>query len=362
MAVFDLMDEHGHEEVMFCYNSTTGLRAIIAVHDTTLGPALGGTRMWNYKSEAEALKDALRLSRSMTYQAAVADCDTGGGKAVLWGDPFKDKSEAYFRAFGRFVEGLRGRFITYGDLGTTDRDLRYIRRETDHVAPFVTTTTGASDGARVTAYGVLCGMKACCKMVFGVSSVAGKRVVIQGVGEVGRQLARYLSREGATLAITDIVYDAMKRVQDEIPEVDIVRPEELFDCKCDIFSPCAVGGVINRGNIDNLKCKIVAGAAYNVLESDEIGDLLHSKGILYAPDFVIGAGEIFQSADKMRPATEKEAFERAEEIFDMLVRVFERARRERIAPFRAAYKMAGERIEKVGRVRTILCKPRELGL
>jgi leucine dehydrogenase len=361
MGVFDLMDEHGHEQVILCHNETTGLRAIIAIHDTTLGPALGGTRMWNYASEEEALRDALRLSRSMTYQAAVADCDTGGGKAVLWGDPFRDKTEAYFRAFGRFVEGLRGRFITYGDLGTTDRDLRYIARETDNVAPFVGAAEPATEGAKLTAYGVFCGMKACCKMVFGVSSVKGKRVVVQGVGEVGGQLARLLAAEGALLTVTDIVYDAMKRLQDQVPSVDIARPGEILDCECDIFSPCAMGGVVTGANVDRLKCRIIAGAAYDVLESDEVGDALHARGILYAPDFVISAGEIFQSADKMRPATEKEAIERAEEIFDVLVQVFERARRDKIPPFRAARKMALERIEQVGRVRSILCKPPDLG-
>ena len=362
MGIFDLMDAHEHEEVMFCYNGTTNLRAIIAIHDTTLGPALGGARMWNYATEADAVKDALRLSRSMTYQASVADCDTGGGKAVLWGDPLRDKSEAYFRAFGRFVEGLKGRFITYPDLGTNDRDIRYIRRETDYLAPFVAATASGADGARVTAYGVLCGMRACCKMVFGVSSVKGRRVVVQGVGEVGRQLARHLSQEGALITITDIVYDAMKRVQDEIPSVEIIRPEEIFDCDCDIFSPCAMGGVINKTNVESLKCRIVAGAAYDVLESDEIGDRLHERGILFAPDFVLSAGETFQSADKMRAASEKEAFERAGEIFDVLVKVFDRARREGVAPLRAARQIAIERLEEIGRVKTILCRPPDLGL
>ena len=358
MGIFELMDEHEHEEVMFCYNAATGLRAIIAIHDSTLGPALGGTRMWNYRSEAEALSDALRLSRSMTYQAAVADCDTGGGKAVLWGDPFRDKSEAYFRAFGRFVEGLRGRFITYGDLGTTSRDLRYIRRETGHVAPFAAETTPAgAESSKLTAYGVFCGMKACCKKVFGDSSVKGRRIVVQGVGEVGRHLVRVLAGEGAEITITDVVFDAMKKVQDETSAVDIVRPEDIFKCNCDIFSPCALGGVITSANVGDLRCKIVAGAAYNVLESDEVGDVLHSRGILYAPDFVISAGEIFQSADRMRPASEKEAIERAEGIFDVLVQVFDRAEREGIPPLRAARKMALERIAAVGQVRSILCRP-----
>jgi leucine dehydrogenase len=362
VSVFELMDRHGHEEVVLCYDKTTGLRAIIAIHDTTLGPALGGTRMWNYADETEALKDALRLSRSMTYQTAVADCDTGGGKAVLWGDPLKDKSEAYFRAFGRFIEGLRGRFVTYADLGTAERDLRYIRRETDQVAPFVARGAAEADGARVTAYGVLCGMKACCKMVFGGSSLKGRRVVIQGVGEVGTHLARYLHAEGARLVISDIVYDAMKRVQDEIPDAEIIRPENIFDCDCDIFSPCALGGVVNHDTLNKLRCKIIAGGAYDVIESDVIGDLLFKKGVLYAPDFVISAGELFQSADRLVPVTHEESLKRTEEIYDVMVRVLERATKDKIPPFRAARKMAVERIEQVGRVRTILAHPPEIGL
>ncbi len=362
MSVFELMDKHGHEQVVFCYDRTTEMRAIIAIHDTTLGPALGGTRMWDYASEEAALKDALRLSRSMTYQAAVADCDTGGGKAVLWGDPLTEKSEAYFRAFGRFIDGLGGRFITYADLGTDERDLRYIRRETTQVAPFVRGTGAEGDGAKVTAYGVLCGMKACCKAVFGVSSLSGRTVVIQGVGEVGSQLADYLDKEKARLIISDIVYDAMKRVQDRIPAAEIVRPESIFDCECDIFSPCALGGVITISNMDRLKCKIIAGAAYDVLESDVVGDLLHKKGILYAPDFVISAGELFQSADRLEPVSLEESLRRAEEIYDVMVRVLDRSTRDNVAPFRAARKMAIERIEQVGKVRTILTRPPEIGL
>jgi leucine dehydrogenase len=362
LAVFELMDQHGHEEVVFCYDKTTGLQAIIAIHDTTLGPALGGTRMWHYDTEADALKDALRLSRSMTYQAAAADCDTGGGKAVLWGDPSRDKSEAYFRAFGRFVEGLKGRFVTYSDLGTDEKDLRYVRRETGQIAPFVAKGAVEADGARITAYGVFWGMKACCKMLFGVSTLKGRKIVIQGVGEVGTHLARYLNEEGALLVISDIVYDAMKRVQDEVPDAQIVRPEQIFDCDCDIFSPCALGGVITQENFDKLKCKIIAGAAYDIIESDLVGDLLFKKGILYAPDFVISAGELFQSADRLEPVTQEASLRRAEEIYDVMVRVLERAERDGIPPYRAARKMASERIERVGRVRTILTHPPEIGL
>ncbi len=362
MSVFELMEKHGHEELVFCHDQTTGLRAIIAIHDTTLGPALGGSRMWNYADETEAIKDSLRLSRSMTYQAAVADCDTGGGKAVLWGDPFRDKSEAYFRAFGRFIEGLSGRFVTYADLGTDERDLRYMRRETGQVAPFVSMSAGGGDGAKVTAQGVFWGMRACCKMVFGVSSIKDRRVVIQGVGEVGTHLARLLAAEGAKLVISDIVYDAMKRVQDQIPDAEIIKPDRIFDCDCDIFSPCALGGVINQETFDNLKCRIIAGGAYDVLESDHIGDLLFKKGILYAPDFVISAGELFQSADGMEPVGPEASLQRAEEIYDVMVRVLERANREGIPPFRAARKIAMDRIESVGRVRTILTHPPEIGL
>jgi leucine dehydrogenase len=362
MNIFDLMDEQGHEELVFCYDEGTGLRAIVAVHNTTLGPALGGTRMWNYDSEEDAVYEALLLSRSMTYQNAVSDCDTGGGKGVLWGDPAHDKSEAYFRAFGRFIEGLGGRFVTYADLGTDDRDLRYVRRETTHIAPFVSRGMGESLGGRATAYGVLWGMRACCKVKFGVSSVKGRRVAIQGVGEVGGNLARYLDEEGAHLVITDIVYDAMKRIQDVVPEAEIVHPEEIYQCECDIFSPCAFGGVISRETAERLKCKIIAGAAYDVLESGSVGDYLHSRNILYAPDFVISAGELFQTADNLQTATEEETFKRTREIFDVLVRVFERAARDGIPPFRAACRMADERIERVGGVRSILGRAPDLQL
>jgi leucine dehydrogenase len=361
-SIFDHMDEHGHEELIFCYDKTTDLKAVIAMHDTTLGPAMGGTRMWDYETEGDAVKDALRLSRSMTYQAAVSDCDTGGGKAVLWGNPMQDKSEAYFRAFGRFVEGLTGRFVTYGDLGTDEKDLTYMQRETTHLAPFVARRSGEADGARVTSYGVFWGMKACCKMVYGVASVKGRRVVIQGTGAVGTHLARYLHAEGAQLVISDIVYDAMKRVQDEIPGAEIVHPDKVFGCDCDIFSPCALGGVINYKTVGRLRCKIVAGGAYNVLESDSLGDILHKKGILFAPDFVLSAGELFQSADRMQPVSQEESLRRAEGIYEMLVKVFDRAMRENIPPYRAARKIAVERMEKVGRVRTILTHPRDIGL
>ncbi|MGD9141819.1 MAG: Glu/Leu/Phe/Val dehydrogenase dimerization domain-containing protein [bacterium] len=356
MGIFDLMDEYGHEELVFCYDQRTELRAIIAVHDTTLGPALGGTRMWDYGSEDAAISEALRLSRSMTYQAAVSDCDTGGGKGILWRDPAGGKSEAYFRAFGRFIEGLGGRFITYADLGTDDRDMLYIRRETGYIAPFVSRAREGSLGGKATAHGVLWGMRACCKAKYGVSSVKGRTVAIQGVGEVGYNLARYLDEEGARLIITDIVYDAMKRVQDLVPSAEIVRPDEIYECDCDIFSPCAFGGVITQERAEKLKCKIIAGAAYDILESSSVGDYLHKKEILYAPDFVISAGELFQTSDGLQAATEQETIARACEIFEVLVSVFDYAERESMPPFRAARRMAEDRIERVGGVRSILAK------
>jgi leucine dehydrogenase len=205
-------------------------------------------------------------------------------------------------------------------------------------------------------------MKACCKMVFGLSSLKGRRVAIQGIGEVGGHLARYLHDEGAVLILTDIIYDAMKRVQDDVPDVEIVRPEAILGCECDVFSPCALGGVINEENLDHLKCRIIAGAAYHVIESDVIGDLLHERGILYAPDFVISGGELFQSADKTAPVSQEEGLRRAEEIYDVMVRVLDRSEREEIPPYRAARRMAVERIERVGRVRSILTHPPDIGL
>lgn len=360
MGIFERMDEYGHEELVFCFDQRTGLRAIIALHDTTLGPALGGTRMWDYESEDAAVEDALRLSRSMTYQAAVSDCDTGGGKGVLWGGPASGKSEAYFRAFGRFVEGLGGRFVTYADLGTDDRDLRYMRRETGYIAPFVNRASSEESlGGKATAYGVLWGMRACCKAKYGVSSVKGRTVAIQGVGEVGYNLARYLDEEGARLVITDIVYDAMKRVQDLVPSAEIVKPDEIYECDCDILSPCAFGGVITQERAEKLKCKIIAGAAYDILESSSVGDYLHKKEVLYAPDFVVSAGELFQTSDGLRAATERETIARACEIFDVLVSVFDYATREGMPPFRAARRMAEDRMEQVGGVRSILARAPE---
>ena len=249
--------------------------------------------------------------------------------------------------------------MTYADLGTDDRDLRYIARETGHVAPFVARSYGESLGGKATAHGVVWGMRACCKVKYGVSSVKGRTVAIQGVGEVGFNLARYLHEGGAHLIITDIVYDAMKRVQDIVPGVEIVRPDEIYECECDIFSPCAFGGVITQETAGKLKCDIIAGAAYDVLKSSKVGDYLHSKDILYAPDFVISAGELFQTADNLRAASEEETFARTCEIFDVLVTVFERATREGIPPFRAARKMAEERIERVGGVRSILARAPE---
>lgn len=357
MSVFEMMDEYGHEQLAFCYDHFSGLRAIIAIHDTTLGPALGGTRMWNYRTEAAAIKDALRLSRSMTYQTAVADCDTGGGKAVLWGDPMADKNEAYFRAFGRFIAGLNGRFITYADLGTDERDMRYIRRETSHVAPFVRGGGGDGDGAHITAYGVFFGMKACCKALFGTGSLSGKKVLIQGVGEVGSHLATYLHREGAKIVISDITYDAMKRVLDRIPEAEILRPETVISYPCDIFSPCAFGSVITRGNVDSFRCKIIAGAAYDILESDDVAEILHERGILCAPDFVISAGELFQSADRLQPISLEESLKRAEKIYDLMLAVLDISKRERISPLRAARRMAVERIRKISEIKSILPQP-----
>lgn len=357
MSIFEMMDEYGHEQVAFCYDSSTGLRAIIAIHDTTLGPALGGTRMWNYKTESAAIKDALRLSRSMTYQTAVADCDTGGGKAVLWGDPMTEKTEAYFRAFGRFIEGLNGRFITYSDLGTDEQDIRYIRRETSYVAPFVRGGKGNGDGAHITAYGVLFGMKACCKAVFGTSSLVDRVVVIQGVGEVGSHLANYLKREGAKIVISDIRYDAMKRVLDRIPEAKILRPEDVISFPCEILSPCAFGGVITKQNVDSLRCRIIAGAAYDILESDDVAEILHERGILCAPDFVISAGELFQSADRLQPISFEESLKRAEKIYDLMLAVLDVSKREGIPPLKAARKMAVERIYKVSKIKSILTQP-----
>lgn len=364
MGIFELMEKHGHEELLFCYNKPTKLKAVIAIHNTTLGNAVGGCRLWGYESEQEALLDALKLSEIMTYQSAMADSDTGGGKAVLWKDFEEETDEAYFRAFGRFVEGLKGRFITYPDLGTDTQHMKYIRRETPYVLLYESPTGGISEGsalggkaesADITAQGVYWGMKACVKEIYGVSSLDGLTIAIQGVGSVGKKLVDCLKQEKVKLIITDLNYDSIKYVQDRYPDTEVVEPKEILETKCDILSPCALGPVVTKETISKLHCKIIAGAAYDIVEDAKLCMKLRNLGILYAPDFVINAGELFLTEDALKILCKEDALASVRKIYDIMAKVIAISKREDISPYQAAYKMAQERIKRVGAVKSILC-------
>ena len=363
MGIFELMEKHGHEELLFCYNKPTKLKAIIAIHNTTLGNAIGGCRLWRYESEEEALLDALKLSEIMTYQSAVADSDTGGGKAVLWKDFEEETDEAYFRAFGRFVKGLKGRFITYPDLGTDTQDMKYIRRETPYVLLYGSPTGmsvgfafgGKAESAEITAHGVYWGMKACVKEVYGVSSLDGLVVAIQGVGSVGKRLVDCLKQERVKLIVTDLNYDSIKDVQDHYPDTEVVEPKEILGVECDILSPCALGPVVTKETISKLRCKIIAGAAYDIVEDPRLCVKLWKMGILYAPDFVINAGELFLTEDALKILSKEEALASVKKIYNIMAKVIAISKREDISPYQAAYRMAKERIKRVGAVKSILC-------
>ncbi len=349
MKMFELLAEQDHEQVVFCQDREIGLKAIIAIHDTTLGPALGGTRMWNYQSTADALRDVLRLSRAMTYKAAAAGLNLGGGKAVIIGDPNKDKNEILFRAYGRFVEALGGHYITAEDVGTSVYDMEWIRMETQYVTG-VLGPGGSGDPSPFTAYGVYHGMKASTKYKFGSDSLSNRTIAIQGAGHVASHLAEYLTKEGAKVYITDIYREKAEKVCDATGAI-YVDPEAIYDVECDIFCPAALGGVINPRTIPRLKCSIVAGAANNQLEDeDRDSQLLAERDILYAPDYVINAGGLINVATELEGYNKERALRRVETIYNTLLNIYQKAEAENMLPLQAANRLAEERIAKVARI------------
>jgi len=348
MKIFKSLENDNYEQVIFCSDKETGLRAIIAIHDTTLGPALSGTRMWPYDSEEEALEDALRLAHGMTYKNSAAGLNLGGGKAVIIGDPRKDKSEAMFRKFGQYVDSLGGRYITAEDVGTTEQDMDYINMETK----YVTGTSGgksAGDPSPVTAYGIYQGIKATAKVTFNESSLKNKVIAVQGVGHVAYTLCNYLHEEGAKLIVTDINKEAVSRAVNDFGAT-AVNPDEIYGVDCDIFVPCALGAIINDDTIKQFKAKAIAGSANNQLKEDKHGDLLHEMGITYAPDFVINAGGVINVADELVGYNQKRAMKKVENIYNNLMRVFEISKEENIPTYLAADRMAEERIEKIAKL------------
>jgi leucine dehydrogenase len=351
MKTIELMAEHNHEEVVFCYDKDAGLRAIIAIHDTTLGPSLGGTRMWPYKTEDEALHDVLRLSRGMTYKAAAAGLNLGGGKAVIIGDPQSQKSEMLFRAFGRFVEGLAGRYITAEDVGTEVRDMEWVRMETQWVTGISEALGGSGDPSPVTARGVYHGVKAAVEEVFGSPSLRGKKVAIQGAGHVGYFLAEFLIQEKAKVFITDIRPDKAERAVQQLG-VTAVEPDKIFDVEADVFAPCALGAIINDETIPRLKCKVIAGGANNQLQDEKRhGQILKEKNIVYAPDYVINAGGLINVANEIEGYNREKALKQAQEIYPIVKEIFQIARREDVPTNVASDRLAERRIEQMAKLK-----------
>lgn len=346
MKIFDYMTNYDYEQLVFCQDENSGLKAIIAIHDTTIGPALGGTRMWPYASEEEAIEDALRLARGMTYKNAAAGLNLGGGKAVIIGDPRKDKSEEMFRAFGRFIQGLNGRYITAEDVGTTVEDMDLIHLETDYVTGISPAFGSSGNPSPVTAYGLYVGMKAAAKEAFGSDSLEGKTIAVQGVGNVAFELCNYLHTEGAQLIVTDINKTAVDRAVEAF-DAKAVAPDEIYGVEADIFSPCALGAVINDETIPQLKAKVIAGSANNQLKDTKHGDLIHEMGIIYAPDYVINAGGVINVADELNGYNKERALKRVETIYNNVAKVLEISKRDGIPTYVAADRMAEERIQKI---------------
>jgi leucine dehydrogenase len=348
METFREMINLDHEQVVFCNNSEVGLRAIIAIHNTTLGPALGGTRMWPFASEEEALIDVLRLSRGMTYKAAASGLNLGGGKAVIIGDPKTDKTEELFRAFGRYIQSLGGRYITAEDVGTSVEDMEYVYMETKHVTGITTAHGGSGDPSPVTAYGVYQGIRAAALEKMGRDSLDGLRVAVQGAGHVGYYLVENLVKDGASVVVTDIDGDKVEKVLADFSNVKAIDPETIYDEDVDIFSPCALGAVINDTTIPRLKCQIIAGGANNQLEEERHGLELEKRDILYAPDYVINAGGLINVSIELEGYNRERAMRRAGQIYDRLLEVFAIAKEEKIPTSEAADRMAEKRIRRIG--------------
>jgi leucine dehydrogenase len=334
------MSEHDHEQVSYFHDEETGLKAIIAIYDTSLGPSLGGTRIWEYDTEQDALKDVLRLSRGMAYKAAAADLDLGGGKAVIMGDADDIKTEELLRSYGRAVDTLNGRYITAEDVNTEVADMEIVNEVTDHVAGLA---SGLGDPSPVTAHGVFHGMKACLEAKYGDDSLDDVGVVVQGVGKVGSALVEMLVDAGADVTVSDIDEEQVETLQDGY-DVDVVDPDRVYETDCEIFAPCALGGVINDDTVSRLRCDIVAGSANNVLDERRHADMLRERGIIYAPDYVINAGGLITVVQEMKGNSKEKAYEETEKIRGRLERMIEEADEEDISTVDAADRYAEQRM------------------
>ncbi|MFN7905666.1 MAG: Glu/Leu/Phe/Val dehydrogenase dimerization domain-containing protein [Pseudobdellovibrionaceae bacterium] len=351
MGTFEVITKYGgHEEVLFCHDASVGLKAIIAIHNTALGPALGGTRMWDYKTEDEALVDVLRLSKGMTYKASAAGLNLGGGKAVIIGDPLKHKTEGLFRAFGHFVNSLNGKYITAEDVGTGVQDMEYVYMETPWVTGIPKDFGGSGDPSPYTAHGVLMGIKASAQEKLGTSDIKGMRIAVQGLGNVGSNLVKYLSEHGAIVSVADI---NQKRVADHVNKfgVKAIHPDQILFEECEILAPCALGAIVNDQTMGKLKCKAIAGGANNQLAESKHGDHLRELGILYAPDYVVNAGGLMNVFVELEGYSPDRAFDKTRKVFDNVTQVFQIAKRDNVGTHTAADRLAEERIATIGRLK-----------
>lgn len=343
----------GHEQVVFCSQPGSGLKAIIAIYSTALGPALGGTRFYPYASEADALDDVLNLARAMAYKAACAGLDLGGGKAVIIGDPATQKTEALLRAYGRFVQSLGGRYLTACDVGTYVADMDVVARECRFVTGRSPAYGGAGDSSILTAYGVFQGMRAAAEVAWGAPSLTGRRVGIAGVGKVGRHLVEHLLADGASVVVSDVDTAAVERVRQLSPQVEVVGVESLMAQDIDVYAPCALGGALSAQSVPQLSAGVVCGAANNQLAHPEIEQLLTDRGVVYAPDYVVNSGGLIQVADEIEGYSEPRARAKASAIFEVTRTVFRTAEEEGISPATAADRLAERRMAEVGRLRNI---------
>jgi leucine dehydrogenase len=351
-GVISQLQTFNHEQVLFCQDEATGLKAIIAVHNTTLGPSLGGTRMWNYATEQEALNDVLRLSRGMTYKSSLAGLNLGGGKAVIIGDSRTQKSEALFRRFGKFVNSLGGKYITAEDVGINTRDIEQVAMETEHVAGLPEYLGGSGDPSPVTAYGTYVGMKAAAKAKYGNDSLNGKKILVQGVGHVGMYLVDHLVKEGAKVMIADIFEDRIQNVVKKHPGVTVINANDVYTTDMDIYSPCALGATINDDTLSKMKCEIICGAANNQLADEtKHGRAVMEKGILYAPDFLVNAGGIINCYWEVIGYNREAAMSQAENIYQTTERIIRLSGEENIPTYLAANRLAEERIASIAKLK-----------
>jgi leucine dehydrogenase len=344
-SIFDQIVQDEHEQIIYCYDKATGLKAIIAIHSTALGPALGGTRIWDYAHDNDALTDVLRLSKGMTYKAALANIKLGGGKAVIMGNVLQVKTEALLRKYGQFVDSLHGRYITAPDVNTNMHDMACIAQETQYVQSLPSIQGGNDDPSPFTAYGIYLGIKAAVKKVYGTDHLRGKKIGVEGVGKVGTCLIKLLQEEEAQIYVTDVAQARLASIA-KTHQVHVVQPDMFYDLPLDVYAPCALGATLNDANIARLQCKIVAGAANNQLEDERRhAYLLYDQGIVYVPDFLINAGGLINIYTDLYYTYSCElAYQHTERIYDTCLEVLDRSEREHVPPSIVAEQLAEERI------------------